>query len=255
MRSNDFTDFTKSRTLLKSNWEALENFKSDQQKGEPMPPFEKPIPEGVNLVELPEFKDSVVAKSTNIFEAIANRRSHRKYLKTPLTLQELSFLLWATQGVKNVTPKATFRTVPSAGARHPFETYVYVRNVEGLNEAVYRYLPIEHSLVLHRSDRYLREEIIRATLDQAFVGEAAAVFIWTAIPYRTEWRYGPASHKVILLDAGHVCQNLYIACEAIKAGTCAIAAYSQELMDKFLKLDGIDEFVVYLAPVGKVNHE
>ncbi|MEJ5257040.1 MAG: SagB/ThcOx family dehydrogenase [Fervidobacterium sp.] len=253
MRSNDFTDFTKSRTLLKSNWEALENFKSDQQKGEPMPPFEKPISEGVHLVKLPEFKDSIVVKSPNVFEAIANRRSHRKYLKMPLTLEELSFLLWATQGVKNVTPKATFRTVPSAGARHPFETYVYVRNVEGLNEAVYRYLPIEHSLVLHRSDRYLREEIIRATLEQTFVGEAAAVFIWTAMPYRTEWRYGPASHKVILLDAGHVCQNLYIACEAIKAGTCAIAAYSQELMDKFLRLDGTDEFVVYLAPVGKVQ--
>jgi SagB-type dehydrogenase family enzyme len=68
-----------------------------------------------------------------------------------------------------------------------------------------------------------------------------------------EWRYGLAAHKVILLDAGHVCQNLYLACEAIEAGTCAVAAYNQELMDKLLRIDGKDEFAIYLAVIGKVN--
>jgi SagB-type dehydrogenase family enzyme len=77
--------------------------------------------------------------------------------------------------------------------------------------------------------------------------------MWSAIPYRMEWRYGLAAHKVILLDAGHVCQNLYLACEAIGAGTCAVAAYDQELMDKLLRIDGNDEFVIYLAAVGKVD--
>jgi SagB-type dehydrogenase family enzyme len=76
--------------------------------------------------------------------------------------------------------------------------------------------------------------------------------IWTTIPYRMEWRYGAAAHKVIALDAGHVCQNLYLACEAIGAGTCAVAAYHQELMDQFLRVDGTDEFTIYIAPVGKV---
>jgi SagB-type dehydrogenase family enzyme len=89
-------------------------------------------------------------------------------------------------------------------------------------------------------------------MGQFFVGSASAVFIWTAIPYRMEWRYGQAAHKVIAIDTGHVCQNLYIACEAIGAGTCAIAAYNQELMDKLVRVDGDDEFVIYLAPVGKV---
>jgi len=83
------------------------------------------------------------------------------------------------------------------------------------------------------------------------VGAAAVTFVWTAIPYRMEWRYGLAAHRVILLDAGHVCQNLYLACEAIGAGTCAAAAYDQEKIDGLLGLDGKDEFVIYLAPVGK----
>jgi len=239
------------REFLKSNWEVLENYTSDQRKGVEMPPFEKPFPQDAFLIKLPDFNINEF-KIKSLFETIANRKSHRKYENKPLKLAELSFLLWATQGIRYVTPKATFRTVPSAGARHPFETYVYVENVEGLEEAVYRYLPLEHSLILHRKDRYLREEIIHATLEQEFVGQAAVVFIWTAIPYRTEWRYGPASHKAILLDAGHVCQNLYLACEAIEAGTCAIAAYSQKLMDRFLGVDGQDEMVVYLAPVGKI---
>ncbi len=241
--------FEEGRKFLKSNWEVLEHFVSDQKKGVPRPDFEKPVPPGAFLIDLPMVKE---LGTKTIAQAINDRKSHRKYSNEPLSVEELSFLLWATQGVKNVTERATFRTVPSAGARHPFETYVYVRNVENLEEAIYRYLPLEHKLILHRKDRYLREEIIRATLDQEFVGSAAAVFIWTTIPYRTEWRYGPASHKAILLDAGHVCQNLYLACEAIGAGTCAIASYSQDLMDKFLLVDGTDEFVVYLAPVGKI---
>jgi len=95
-------------------------------------------------------------------------------------------------------------------------------------------------------------KLTEATLGQAFVGRAAVVFIWTTIPYRMEWRYGMAAHKVIAMDAGHVCQNLYLACEAIGAGTCAIAAYHRERMDELLRIDGENEFTIYLAPVGKV---
>ena len=103
------------------------------------------------------------------------------------------------------------------------------------------------------SRQELAEKIGIATMGQFFTGTAAAVFIWVAVPYRTEWRYGSAAHKVIAIDAGHVCQNLYLACEAISAGTCAIAAYNQKLMDKLIKVNGEDEFVTYLAPVGKIN--
>ena len=78
------------------------------------------------------------------------------------------------------------------------------------------------------------------------------MFIWTAIPYRTVWRYGVDLIKDILMGVGHICQNLYLACEAIQAGTCAIVSYSQEELDSFLKLDGEEEISLYLSPVGKI---
>jgi SagB-type dehydrogenase family enzyme len=106
--------------------------------------------------------------------------------------------------------------------------------------------------VLEHKDENLQENIVEAALGQPFTGKSAVTFVWTAIPYRMEWRYDIAAHKVIAIDVGHVCQNLYLSCEAINAGTCAVAAYDQALMDRLLKVDGTDEFVIYMAPVGKV---
>jgi SagB-type dehydrogenase family enzyme len=83
------------------------------------------------------------------------------------------------------------------------------------------------------------------------VKDSAVTFIWTVIPYRTEWRYSILSPKIIAQDSGHVCQNLYLACEAIGAGTCAIGAYDQDKMDRAIRVDGKEEFAIYVAPVGK----
>jgi SagB-type dehydrogenase family enzyme len=125
--------------------------------------------------------------------------------------------------------------------------------MSGLERGIYRYLPLEHQIVFEHDDENLKENLVDAALGQPFFGNAPVTFIWTAIPYRMEWRYDIAAHKVIAIDAGHVCQNLYLACEAIKAGTCAVAAYNQTLMDQLLHVDGIDEFAIYMAPVGKVE--
>jgi SagB-type dehydrogenase family enzyme len=125
--------------------------------------------------------------------------------------------------------------------------------VTGLAPGVHRYLPLEHQLVTVAELPHIGNAVSRAALGQAFVGSAAVTFVWTAVPYRMEWRYGLAAHKVIAIDAGHVCQNLYLACAAVGAGTCAVAAYHQEGMDKLLGVDGKDEFTIYLAPVGKTG--
>lgn len=146
-----------------------------------------------------------------------------------------------------------FRHVPSAGCRHSFETYLCVRHIQSIQPGVYRYLPIEHALLFEHDVDDFSDELDMATLHQKFISSAAVVFVWAAIPYRMEWRYGLAAHRVILMDVGHVCQNLYLACEAIDAGTCAIAAYDQDKMDRLLRLDGNDEYTIYLAPVGKVG--
>ena len=227
---------------------------TDQSRGIDPPPLEKPFAEGTERINLisPGSGWKLIPR-IDLAQAIRNRRSRRTYRNESLTVEELSFLLWATQGIsRRIDDGHAFRTVPSAGCRHALETYLCVLNVAGVDRGLYRYLPLEHQLLLECGDDRLAQRIVTAAFGQASPGKAAVTFIWTAVPYRMEWRYGGAAHKVIALDAGHVCQNLYLACEAIGAGTCAMAAYDQEEMDRLVGVDGTDEFVIYLAPVGKI---
>ena len=241
-------DLDDRRQFLKSGrGSEWENIKRDQTKGVPTPPFQKPYLEDAPLIDLVAPGDLTVS-DLPLVEAINRRRSHRKFTREPLSLEELSFLLWSTQGVKGFRGDgvATLRTVPSAGARHPFETYLLVHWVDGIKPGLYRYLALEHKLCFLRSP-------VEPVADRWFLQNCAAVFVWSALPYRTEWRHSTFAHKMIALDAGHVCQNLYLACEAIGAGTCAVGVYWQDEMDALLDVDGVDEFTVYVAPVGKVK--
>jgi SagB-type dehydrogenase family enzyme len=229
---------------------------TDQSQGVPPPPVEKPYPADAVRISLPPVGQWEGIELIDLASAIEDRQSHRRFSREPLTRDELSLLLWATQGVRGELDEgAVMRTVPSAGNRHALETYLAVQRVNGVEPGFYRYLPLEHQLVhLFREDQMPRK-LTEATLGQSFVGQGAVVFIWTTIPYRMEWRYGLAAHKVIALDAGHVCQNLYLACAAIRAGTCAVAAYDQQLMDRLVRVDGEEEFVIYLASVGKIQFD
>ncbi len=242
------------RNIMKSGSPALKYIIADQRRGIEIPPIEKDYDKHSVLIDLPK-PDKTVLKKANILDCINDRESKRKYTKENLTLEELSYLLWSTQGVRKVffDGKATRRTVPSGGSRHPFETYLAINYVENLEKGVYRYLSLEHKLIYLFPVENMIEKLNKATLDQVFVGNSAVCFIWTVIPYRCEWRYTLEAKKIILQDSGHLCQNLYLACESILCGTCAIGAYNQELMDNFLKLDGEDEFVIYLSPVGKIE--
>lgn len=224
-----------------------------QSRGLAPPPVQKPVPKGATLIPLPG-REGWTIPPCDLEEAIARRESRRRFLPSPLSREELAFLLWSTQGVRaRLHEAAVLRTVPSAGCRHPFETYLAVFRVEGLTPGLYRYLPLDHALVLEKTPDRLPTRVTAAARGQGFAGEAAVTLFWTALPERTEWRYAEASYKVIALDAGHLCQNLYLACEAIGAGTCAIAAYDQQLADDLLGVDGDNEFTIYLAPVGKVR--
>jgi len=228
--------------------------RTDQHKNVPAPPIQKPCdPEAPRISLMPpsEFKSSITG--TDLFAAIVARESRRHYLPNAFSVAELSFLLYSTQGVRHAPhPSVSLRTVPSAGARHSFETYLLIRNVENVDPGLYRYLPLEHELVFLSEIENMEMRISMACFGQQFVGAGAITFVWTTIPYRMEWRYGPLAHRVILIDVGHVCQNLYLACEAIGAGTCGVAAYDQQEVDELIGVDGEEEFTVYLAPVGKV---
>jgi SagB-type dehydrogenase family enzyme len=227
---------------------------TDQMKGLPLPPIQKPYPKDAQLVDLVLPEDFILGQMP-VIDAIRDRRSRRKFTDESLSLEELSFLLWSTQGVQKLVRDGliTLRTVPSGGGMHPFETYLLVNRVDGVSPGVYRYLAIEHKLYrVPGDDANLPARINVAGNGQNFIGQGAVVFIWSVRPYRTEYRYGEDSLKDILIGVGHICQNLYLACESIGVGTCAIVAYQQKLLDDFIGVDGDDEIALYLAPVGKV---
>ncbi len=254
MNNSDKGPLKSYRYFLKDSIRKTIDFsKTDQNRGIGVPPIEKPHPADAPRIDLIK-ADWEKRYDLKLTTAIKNRESRRSYGREPLDLEELSFLLWATQGVRLISGGNAFRNVPSAGCRHALETYLAVFNVEGIEPGIYRYLPLTNQLILESKDSNIGEKMVKATFGQGFAGQSAVTFIWSAIPYRMEWRYGLASHKVIAMDAGHVGQNLYLACEAIEAGTCAIAAYDQEYIDELLGLDGDEEMVIYLAPVGKLVH-
>ena len=243
----------KYRLFLKDSVRKIIDFsQTDQNRGITPPPIEKLYQKEAKRIDLPRYDQLKDIGEIDVKSAIMNRESRRSYSDKPMSIEEMSFLLWATQGIKQkLDPGHALRTVPSAGCRHALETYLCVLNIRGMDQGIYRYLPLEHQLLFEFTEENLDRKIVQAVLGQQYPKEAAVTFIWTAIPYRMEWRYGIAAHKVIAIDAGHVCQNLYLACEAIDAGACAIAAYDQERIDELLRIDGQDEFTIYLASVGR----
>ena len=221
---------------------------SAQQRGLPQPPLVTPFGEGTHAIELP----APSGTGANLKQIIDGRTSVRKYEATPLSQAELSYLLWCTQGVKRVIgSQATLRTVPSAGARHALETYLLVNRVSELVPGLYRYLPLGHKVGAFVTGDNIAGRITQACLGQEFVRQSAVTFIWVAAVQRMVWRYQERGYRYLFLDAGHVCQNLYLAAESIGCGACAIAAYDDDAMNNLLQLDGEQEFVIYVAAVGK----
>lgn len=244
-------NYKNNRDIMKSKF--TETVETDQEKGIKQPPLEKPFDENDSLIDLPHYSKDIMTKD-NIYDCIMDRQSNRIYKNEELSLEELSFLLGTTQKIKEIKGGGYvgLRPVPSAGGRHPFETYLAVSNVKGLEKGIYRYLPLEHKLLLIKKEDDISNIVSQGANKQKFVKNASVTFIWTCIPYRTEWRYSHRSYKIMLLDAGHLCHALYLSCEAIGHGTCAIASYNQEYMDDLIAVDGEEEFTVYMSPVGKI---
>jgi len=224
---------------------------SDQMKGVPPPSLQLPYPNDMEIIPLPEWNDIEISPE-DVATIINLRQSIRNYQKATISLPEFSYLLWCTQGVKEVISNvATRRTVPSAGARHALETTLLVNRVDGLIPGLYRYLSLEHQLGILKTDKLIADEIVKAGFGQDFIKHSAVTFIWSTFIYRMKWRYGERAYRYIFLDAGHVAQNLYLSAGAIRCGVCAIAAFSDDDMNHILNLDGKEQFVVYMASVGK----
>lgn len=211
---------------------------SDQSKGLPKPPVEKSYSEN-ELIYLPNPID-VELKKRDIIDIIDSRESKRIPPKE-FSLHELSFILWATYGLRINNNNNKKRTVPSGGSRYPFETYVLAFNVKNLPKGLYRYIWSKHAVIPVNMPEKNMNEFERYSCPVGSVN-----LIWTVIPYRGEWRYMQHSHKICVLDAGHIGQNGYLAAEALGRGCCAVAGYSQADIDRLLGMDGVDEFTCYI---------
>ena len=230
-----------------------EDYMTDQELKKPQPPLAK-APVTGQITDLP--KDFSILDIDNDFLGIINRRkSHRVYTDETISLAELSYLLWCTQGVKEIRGKsyATLRTVPSGGARHPFECYMAIRKVEGLEEGLYHYLPMTHQLEFLGVVENLEDMIGKTMQDQRWAEKASVVFYYSCVFYRAEWRYGVQAHPTVLIDSGHVMENLYLAATSIGLGGCAIASVDGTLANRVFGLDGEEETIFYAMPVGTVD--
>lgn len=237
---------------------------ADIAKGISQPVFEKEYSRDANVVYLPKITDDNAPKMT-LYNAIRKRKSRRSYQQQALSLQTLSFLLWATQGVRDVVPgylryikdgsgKNYLRTVATGGCVNSYDTYLAILNVEGMKSGIWRYLPVEHYLVMEDevSDLSDKMEIIftNGSQNQSYTTLAGVVFFWCCTPYRGEWRYKETAHRLMLIDVGHISEQLYLAAEASNCSNCAIGAFHQQEADKLLGLDGEEQFTVLCSAIG-----
>ncbi len=194
-------------------------------------------------VKLPE---PIYDSKTSVEKALQKRRSLRQYKNLPITLQDLSQLLWAAQGISGTGGR---RTAPSAGALYPLEVYVVAGNVTGLSIGIYSYDPLKHELsrVLD-SDK--RVELSKAALGQSSINRAAAVLVFSAVYERVTVKYGERGIRYVHMEAGHAAENVFLQAVSLDLGTVVIGAFHDEEVRAVLHLP-LQVQPLYLMPVGK----
>jgi SagB-type dehydrogenase family enzyme len=194
----------------------------------------------MELAPIGELSPPSLRGDLSLEEALASRRSVREYGESPLSVPELSQLLWAAQGL---TAASGGRTVPSAGGLYPLEIYVVTA------QGAHHYVPDGHYLeVLTGAD--LRTELMSAGLEQSAIGDAPAVFVIAGVVSRTEAKYGDRAERYVILEAGHAAQNLLLEAVALGLGAVPIGAFRDDEVAETLALpDGGQP--LYLIPVGR----
>ena len=218
---------------------------------EPQPDIFKTI-KGANNVSLP--LQSTFGQSEFV-RILRVRKTNRRFSKTKISLQSVSELLalvWGVTGYRNSPRfgKSVRKTSPSGGARHPGEVYLMALRVKGLRAGLYHYQPATHSLETI-STNASRERAWLYCAQQHYIKRAAALFLMTAVFPRTMWKYGfPRAYRVVLLDAGHLCQTFCLAATWLGLAPFCTAALKDTLIENDLRIDGIRESVLYVAGVG-----
>ncbi|MCL5992222.1 MAG: SagB/ThcOx family dehydrogenase [Bacteroidetes bacterium] len=205
------------------------------------------------IIKLPE---PILKSNVSIEEALLQRRSVREYADEPLTMQELSQLLWSAYGITQHAfngpdfLRGGFRTTPSAGALYPLEFHVIAGNVDGLEPGIYHYNSEKHVLSkVIDSDK--RKDISEAALQQEMFETAPVTIVIAAEVARTASKYGARGREhYVWLEAGHSAQNICLQCVSLNLGTCTVGAFDDAKIIRILNLKGEEE-PVYLLPVGR----
>ena len=209
----------------------------------------KSYPNPLSVVELPPPEKE---GGMPLWTALSRRRSRRDYSDKPITKQQLSQLIWGSYGVSGRYGPYYLRTAPSAGALYPVETYLVVNSVDEVEPGIYHYNPAGHKLELLKKGSH-GQALARAALGQGMMATASVVFVWTAIPERSQWKYGERAFRYIYMDAGHIGENLYLSAEALGLGCCGVGAFYDDEVNKVIGVDGKEETAVYLGTVGPLS--
>lgn len=209
------------------------------------------------IIKLPEPRHD---GTISVEEALAGRRSIREYSDDPLTLSEISQLLWAAQGITRKEDDLPYmwhgdqwmgglRTAPSAGALYPLEIYIAVGEVNGLSRGLYKYHPGEHGIIKILDDDK-RADIADAALDQECIRTGAVDIIITGVYRRTAFKYGNRAERYVQIESGAVCQNIYLQAYTLGLGTVIVGAFHDDVLKSTLHIHE-DEYPLGIMPVGR----
>ncbi len=171
----------------------------------------------------------------SVERALSQRISQRSFTNEPLTLQETSQLLWAAQGIDAIT--AATRTAPSAGATHPLEVYLVVKNIEGLNKGIYHYDSKKHTI-----------KMISNKVPISYSYDTPLFIVLTAVFERTTQRYSTRGIRYVNIEVGHAAQNIHLQAISLGLGSFPIGAFDKKIQEQL----GIEEDPLYIIPIGRI---
>lgn len=221
----------------------------------PEPPKEIPVPDGAKVIRLPS-PNRMKVTDRAVRDALEQWEPAGFFSRSSITLKELSFLLWCSQGYRKIAGgDLMIRNVPSSGSRYPIETYFVAGEVVGLETGLYRYLPHSHQIVVERVDSDLPFALGTASMNFKLITRAAITFLWVGIPYRSTWALGNRGYRSVLIEVGHICQALIMASSCIGYRVHPIDLFHDQMMIQLAGLDPETQWPLYVGAVGKLERD
>lgn len=196
-------------------------------------------------IKLPKYS----FRGLSVEEAILKRRSVREYSEKPLSISEVSHILFSAYGITHIVNGFELRASPSAGALYPIEIYFAAHNIEGINEGIYHYIPQNHSVEIIKKGNF-REEILKACLSQETFLTSSLTIIYTAVFRRTTSKYGERGYMYIYIEVGHIAQNVALQCVSLGLSSCVVGAFYENKINKIIGVDGKEQSSIYIQTIG-----